>query len=129
VLGKRSKERVVPVGSVALEWLGRYAAEARPVLLGGRESQYVFVRRRGARLTPAGLWKRLHGYMLALPWRKRVTPHTLRHSFATHLMANGADIRIVQALLGHASIGTTQIYAHVDTDRLRAVHKRYHPRG
>jgi len=129
VLGKRSKERVVPVGSVALEWLGRYVAEARPKLLGGRESECLFVSRRSGRLTTAGLWKRLHAYVLALPWRKRVTPHTLRHSFATHLMANGADIRIVQALLGHASIGTTQIYTHVDTDRLRAVHKQYHPRG
>jgi integrase/recombinase XerD len=89
----------------------------------------LFVSRRSGRLTTAALWKRLHAYVLALPWRKRVTPHTLRHSFATHLMANGADIRIVQALLGHASIATTQIYTHVDTDRLRAVHKQYHPRG
>ncbi|MBN1919188.1 MAG: tyrosine recombinase XerD [Verrucomicrobia bacterium] len=129
VLGKRSKERVVPVGSVALEWIGRYVGEARRELLGGRESEFLFVSRRGGRLTTAGLWKRIHGCVLMLGWRKRVTPHTLRHSFATHLMANGADIRIVQALLGHVSIATTQIYTHVDTDRLRAVHKRYHPRG
>lgn len=129
VLGKRSKERVVPVGSVALEWVQRYMAEARPKLLGGRESEYLFISRLGGRLTTAGLWKRLRGYVAALGWRKRVTPHTLRHSFATHLMANGADIRVVQALLGHANISTTQIYAHVDTDRLRSVHKQYHPRG
>ncbi len=129
VLGKRSKERCVPVGSVALEWIERYTAEARPKLLGGRSSVFLFISRLGKRLTPAGLWKRLRGYVRGLPWRKRVTPHTLRHSFATHLMANGADIRVVQALLGHASINTTQIYAHVDTDRLKSVHKQYHPRG
>ncbi len=129
VVGKRSKERTVPVGSVALEWLKRYTAEVRPKLLRGRASVFLFVSRLGKRLTTAGLWKRVHGYVEKLAWRKHVTPHTLRHSFATHLMANGADIRIIQALLGHTSISTTQIYAHVDTDRLKSVHKRYHPRG
>jgi integrase/recombinase XerD len=129
VLGKRSKQRVVPVGSVALEWIQRYLVEARPKLLRRRRSEHLFVSRLGGRLTTAGLWKRLRGYVDALGWRKHVTPHTLRHSFATHLMANGADIRIVQALLGHASISTTQIYAHVDTDRLKSVHRQYHPRG
>jgi integrase/recombinase XerD len=129
VLGKRSKERLVPVGSAALEWVQRYLAEARPALLGRRKSEHLFVSRLGARLTTAGLWKRLRRYVDALGWRKHVTPHTLRHSFATHLMANGADIRVVQALLGHANISTTQIYAHVDTDRLRSVHRQYHPRG
>jgi len=129
VLGKRSKERIVPVGSVALEWIERYRTEARPKLLRGRTSPVLFVSRLGKRLTTAGMWKRVRGYVRGLPWRKRVTPHTLRHSFATHLMANGADIRVVQALLGHASIGTTQIYTHVDTDRLKSVHRQYHPRA
>ena len=129
VLGKRSKERVVPVGSAACEWLARYIGEARPKLLRGRRSEYLFVSRLGTRLTTAGLWKRMRACVRQLPWTKRVTPHTLRHSFATHLMANGADIRVVQALLGHANISTTQIYAHVDTDRLKSVHKQYHPRG
>jgi integrase/recombinase XerD len=129
VLGKRSKERVVPVGSAAREWLTRYIGEARPALLHGRRSEYLFVSRRGSRLTTAGLWKRVRGCVRQLPWTKRVTPHTLRHSFATHLMANGADIRVVQVLLGHASISATQIYTHVDTDRLKSVHKQFHPRG
>jgi len=129
VTGKRSKERLVPVGSAALEWIERYKKEARPKLLGKRRSEFLFVSRRGGRLTPAGLWKRLHGYVVGLAWRKHVTPHTLRHSFATHLMGNGADIRVVQALLGHANISTTQIYTHVDTDRLKSVHKQYHPRA
>jgi integrase/recombinase XerD len=129
VMGKRSKERRVPVGSVALEWIGRYVAEARPKLLAGRSSQFLFVSRLGKRLTTAGLWKRVRRAARGLAWHKRVTPHTLRHSFATHLMSNGADIRVVQALLGHANISTTQIYAHVDTDRLKSVHKQYHPRG
>jgi len=129
VTGKRSKERLVPVGSTALEWIERYKTDARPTLLGKRRSEFLFVSRRGARLTPAGLWKRLHGYVAALGWRKRVTPHTLRHSFATHLMTNGADIRVVQVLLGHANISTTQIYTHVDADRLKSVHKQYHPRA
>jgi integrase/recombinase XerD len=129
VMGKRSKERRVPVGSVALEWIGRYIADARPKLLAGRSSRSLFVSRLGKRLTTAGLWKRVRRAARGLAWHKRVTPHTLRHSFATHLMANGADIRVVQVLLGHASISTTQIYTHVDTDRLRSVHKQYHPRG
>jgi len=129
VTGKRSKERRVPVGAVALEWLERYQSEARPQLLHGRSSVFLFVSRRGGRLTTAGLWKRIHGYVLALPWRKRVTPHTLRHSFATHWMANRADVRMVQALLGHASINTTQVYAHVDVNRLKSVHGKYHPRA
>ncbi len=129
VLGKRSKERVVPVGSAAREWLTRYIGEARPKLLHGRRSEYLFVSRLGTRLTTAGLWKRVRAAVRQLPWTKRVTPHTLRHSFATHLMANGADIRVVQVLLGHANISTTQIYTHVDTDRLKSVHKQFHPRG
>jgi len=129
VLGKRSKERIVPVGSAACEWLTRYIGEARPKLLRGRRSEYLFVSRLGTRLTTAGLWKRVRGAVRQLPWTKRVTPHTLRHSFATHLMANGADIRFVQVLLGHANISTTQIYTHVDTDRLKSVHKQFHPRG
>jgi integrase/recombinase XerD len=129
VLGKGSKERIVPVGSVALEWIARYKAEARPKLLGRRTSEFLFISRLGKRLTTAALWKRVRGCVHGLPWHKRVTPHTLRHSFATHLMANGADIRVVQALLGHASISTTQIYTHVDTDRLKSVHRQYHPRA
>ncbi|NDY42205.1 site-specific tyrosine recombinase XerD [Dissulfurirhabdus thermomarina] len=129
VQGKGGKERVVPVGEVALEWLGRYLAEARPVLLRGRSSPYVFLGRGGRPLTRQRLWQVLKAHAQGAGLAGRVHPHVLRHSFATHLLERGADLRVVQMLLGHSDITTTQIYTHLDLRHLRAVHRRYHPRG
>jgi len=128
-MGKGSKERVVPVGKAALEWTRRYMLEVRPGLLRGRASAALFVSRTGRRLVRDTV-RRMVGKCARLARiDKTVSPHTLRHSFATHLLASGADLRSVQEMLGHASIVTTQIYTHVDKDRLKEVHRRYHPRA
>lgn len=129
VLGKGSRERVVPVGSVARSALLAYLDRARPALLRGRQSPYVFVTAWGRPLTRQGFWKLLKRYVKALGLPSRVGPHSLRHSFATHLLEGGADLRAVQAMLGHADIGTTQIYTHVVPERLRAVYRSHHPRA
>ena len=129
VFGKGAKERLVPLGEEAIAWLGRYSREGRPVLLGKRSSDYVFVTGRGAPMTRQAFWhliKRRAG--AALPG-KSLSPHTLRHAFATHLLNHGADLRVVQLLLGHADISTTQIYTHVARERLKALHAKHHPRG
>jgi len=128
-MGKGSKERVVPVGRSALELTRRYAFEVRPQLLGGRPSPALFVSRTGRRLTRETMWRLVKKHARQAGIRKKVYPHALRHSFATHLLAGGADLRSVQEMLGHASIVTTQLYTHVDKDRLKEVHRRYHPRG
>ena len=130
-IGKGSKERIVPVGRAALEWIRRYVDEVRPRLLQGRASAALFLagKRKGQRLQRWGVWKRVQDCVALAGIRKKVSPHTLRHSFATHLLAGGADLRAVQEMLGHASITTTQIYTHVDKDRLKDVHRRFHPRG
>ena len=132
VLGKGSRERIVPLGDPAVEWLGRYLSEARPHLLrrpagAGTATDAVFLNRRGGRLSRKGIWKRFQGVCLAAGLDAKV--HTLRHSFATHLLAGGADLRSVQELLGHADLTTTQIYTHVEREDLHAQHRRYHPRG
>ncbi len=127
VVGKGSKERVVPIGDLALEWLDRYLSEARPALAGGRRIKALFVNHRGTPLTRKGMWKRFKRYALQAGLNGKI--HTLRHSFATHLLRGGADLRTVQVLLGHADIGTTQIYTHVDERELAEYHRRYHPRG
>jgi integrase/recombinase XerD len=128
VKGKGSKVRAVPFGKWAREALSRYMTEARPRLLKGRSSSFLFTARSGKPLTRQGFWKLIRRYALAAGIEKRVTPHTLRHSFATHLLEGGADLRSVQSMLGHADIATTQIYTHVDGLRLKRVHKQFHPR-
>jgi integrase/recombinase XerD len=129
VLGKGSKERVVPVGEVALRKVEAYLASARAELLRGRASPWLFVAARGGRIHRVTFWNAVKRWALAAGIAKNVSPHKLRHSFATHLLANGADLRSVQAMLGHADIGTTQIYTHVERGRLREVHARHHPRA
>jgi integrase/recombinase XerD len=128
VRGKGGKERIVPVGERALEALQIYLARARAPLLRDRQSRELFVTARGSRMTRQGFWKLVGRYARAAGISRRVTPHTLRHSFATHLLERGADLRAVQAMLGHADIATTQIYTHVDRERLKAVLGK-HPRA
>lgn len=128
-LGKGGKERLVPMGRAAVEWLRRYLASARPALLGRRTSRFVFVNARGGgRLSRVGFWMRLkhHARQAGLP--RGLSPHVLRHSFATHLLERGADLRSIQTLLGHADLSTTQIYTHVLAARLRTVYDECHPR-
>ena len=128
VKGKGGRTRAVPFGRWARERLTDYLASARRALLKRRSSAYLFVNRSGKPLTRQGFWKLIRTYALAAGIEKRVTPHTLRHSFATHLLEGGADLRSVQAMLGHADISTTQIYTHVDRARLKKVHREHHPR-
>jgi integrase/recombinase XerD len=128
VKGKGSKVRAVPFGKWAREKLLDYLNEARPRLLKGRSSSYLFVTRSGKPLTRQAFWKLVHGYARAAGIEKKVTPHSFRHSFATHLLEGGADLRSVQTMLGHADISTTQIYTHVNGARLKEVHQQFHPR-
>ncbi len=128
VKGKGSKVRAVPFGKWARQKLLDYVNRARPGLAKGRASVFVFINRSGRPLTRQGFWKLIRGHALAAGVEKRVTPHTLRHSFATHLLEGGADLRSVQSMLGHADISTTQIYTHVNGARLKEVHRRHHPR-
>ena len=129
VFGKGGKERVVPIGRPALSVLHRYLDQARPLLLKGEASPFLFVARRGRPLSRQGFWKLLKKYAVQAGIRHPVSPHTLRHSFASHLLEGGADLRVVQMMLGHADIATTQIYTHVSMERLRSIHQQYHPRS
>lgn len=129
VVGKGSKERAVPIGRIARQRLLDYVQQARPALLRRRLSPYLFVSRVGRRLSRQGFAKRLRRAVLRAGLPGKVSPHTLRHAFATHLVERGADLRAVQMMLGHADIATTQIYTHVARDRLRTVHRKFHPRG
>jgi integrase/recombinase XerD len=129
ILGKGSKERLVPVGEVALDWARRYAGDARIALLGERLSDALFVTSRGAAMTRQAFWHLIKRYALRAGISKPISPHTLRHAFATHLLNHGADLRVVQMLLGHADISTTQIYTHVARERMKQLHARHHPRG
>lgn len=129
ILGKGSKERLVPLGEEALYWVGRYLAEARQSLLKGRVSDAVFPGMRGEALTRQAFWYRIKHYAQVAGIRGSLSPHTLRHAFATHLLNHGADLRVVQMLLGHADLSTTQIYTHVARQRLQALHESHHPRG
>ena len=128
VKGKGSKVRAVPFGQWARQKLLDYVKGARLRLSKGRASAFVFINRSGRPLTRQGFWKLIRGHALTAGIEKRVTPHTLRHSFATHLLEGGADLRSVQSMLGHADISTTQIYTHVNGARLKEVHRRHHPR-
>jgi integrase/recombinase XerD len=129
VLGKGAKERLVPLGEEALTWIGRYLDEARPDLLNGKVSNALFVTARGQPMTRQGFWYLLRRYCAQAGLAKTTSPHTLRHAFATHLLNHGADLRVVQLLLGHADISTTQIYTHVARERLKQLHSKHHPRG
>ena len=129
VMGKGSRERLVPFGAEAHEWLRRYLAQARPGLLKRDASADLFLTVRGAAMTRQMFWKIVKRHALAAGITAPLSPHTLRHAFATHLLNHGADLRAVQMLLGHADIGTTTIYTHVARERLRALHAQHHPRG
>lgn len=126
--GKGSKERIVPLGKSALAFHEQYLAEARPHLARHRDSGHLFLSRRGHGLTRQGFWTRLKAHGRRAGIKKNISPHTLRHSFATHLLEGGADLRSVQTMLGHSDIATTQIYTHVSGKRMREVHEKFHPR-
>ena len=129
VLGKGSKERVVPIGVFAKEKIDDYINTARPLLLKNRISKYLFVARAGKPMTRQGFWKLLKQYAQQAKIKKKITPHSIRHSFASHLLEGGADLRTVQVMLGHVDISTTQIYTHIAREHLRQMHEKYHPRG
>jgi integrase/recombinase XerD len=129
VMGKGSKERLVPLGEEAVDWIGRYLGGSRSTLKGKRETDALFITARGAGMTRQAFWHLIRRYgKRAIPG-KRLSPHVLRHAFATHLINHGADLRVVQMLLGHADISTTQIYTHVARERLKQLHAKHHPRG
>jgi integrase/recombinase XerD len=129
VIGKGRKERLVPVGEEAVNWLQRYLSAAREELLKGKSSRRVFVSRKAAGITRQAFWYRLRQYAVRVGIRGALSPHTLRHAFATHLVNHGADLRVVQMLLGHSDLSTTQIYTHVARERLKQLHREHHPRG
>jgi integrase/recombinase XerD len=127
-LGKGSKERLVPIGRQAVKWLKKYIQSARPILLKNKDLPWLFLNARGDKLGRVGFWKILKKYALLAGLSKDLSPHVLRHSFATHLLERGADLRVIQTLLGHADLSTTQIYTHILEARLRAVYDEFHPR-
>lgn len=129
VMGKGSKERLVPLGDAAVDCIKRYLAGARSALLSGRASDALFITARGAAMTRQAFWHLIKRYAAKAGLKQPLSPHTLRHAFATHLINHGADLRVVQLLLGHADISTTQIYTHVARERLKQLHAKHHPRG
>ena len=129
LVGKGGKERLVPIGEIAEQWLRDYLAQARPELSRGQESDWLFVTSRGGPMTRHNFWQLIQRYAAKAGIRQHLSPHTLRHAFATHLLDHGADLRVVQTLLGHADLSTTQIYTHVTRVRLRDLHQRHHPRA
>ena len=130
VFGKGSKERLVPIGSSAIRWVKEYLKKSRPLLMKKSKSENnLFLNSRGSKFSRMGVWKIIDRYVKEAGIEKEVHPHTFRHSFATHLLEGGADLRAVQEMLGHADISTTQIYTHVDRDYIKQIHKQYHPRG
>lgn len=129
VIGKGDKERLVPAGKEALRLLVKYIKNSRPAILGSRESEFLFVSKKGSQLNRKSVWRLLKNYVSGTEIQKNITPHTLRHSFATHLIENGADLRSVQELLGHMDISTTQVYTHMARKKLQEIHKNFHPKG
>lgn len=127
-VGKGSKERIVPFGKKAKESVARYLEKSRPRLLKKKISNFLFLTRLGKQMSRQTFWKTIKKYARETRIKKKITPHSLRHSFATHILERGADLRIVQEMLGHADISTTQVYTHVNKDRLKAIHKKFHPR-
>jgi integrase/recombinase XerD len=129
IVGKGGRERLVPVGEEALESLEIYMKDGREMLLSGRKCDYIFVTNRGSNMTRQAFWHIIKRYAFEAEITKPLSPHTLRHAFATHLLNHGADLRVVQLLLGHVSLSTTQIYTHVARERLKTLHAQFHPRG
>lgn len=128
-LGKGSKERLVPMGETAIDWLEKYLNEGRPDLLKARKCEHLFITQRGAAMSRQAFWYVIKRHAQQAGIHKSLSPHTLRHSFATHLLNHGADLRVVQMLLGHSDLSTTQIYTHVARERLKGLHAQHHPRG
>ena len=129
IVGKGAKERLVPFGEEAQTWLERYLVEGRPEIVKARLSDAMFPTNRGAAMTRQAFWYAIKRYAMVAGIDAQLSPHTLRHAFATHLLNHGADLRVVQLLLGHSDISTTQIYTHVARERLKEMHRRHHPRG
>ena len=129
ITGKGSKTRLVPFGEIASNWIRRYVNEARPQIMNGQIDDALFVTARGAAMTRQMFWVLIKKYARRADINAPLSPHTLRHAFATHLINHGADLRVVQLLLGHSDISTTQIYTHVARERLKQLHKDHHPRG
>jgi integrase/recombinase XerD len=129
VTGKGSKQRMVPIGKEAARLLHKYKRESRPAIIGSRDSDFLFISKKGSQLNRKSVWRLLKNYVTRTEIKKNITPHTLRHSFATHLIENGADLRSVQELLGHMDISTTQIYTHMAKKQLQKIHKNFHPKG
>lgn len=129
IVGKGSKERLVPIGEEAIRWIDRYLQDARADLLDRRASEFLFVTNRARPMTRQAFWLLIKRYAVRAGLDATISPHTLRHAFATHLINHGADLRVVQMLLGHADVSTTQIYTHVARERLKQLHARHHPRG
>jgi integrase/recombinase XerD len=129
VVGKGDKERIVPIGEEAMAWLARYLREGRPALLAGRMCDALFVTHKAQAMTRQWFWKTIKHYARQAGLAMAISPHTLRHAFATHLLNHGADLRAVQMLLGHADISTTQVYTHVANERLKSIHAKHHPRA
>lgn len=129
LMGKGNKERLVPLGEEAVDWLQRYIDEGRAELASDSRARELFITRRGAGMTRQAFWYRIRHYAVVAGINKHLSPHTLRHAFATHLLNHGADLRVVQMLLGHSDLSTTQIYTHVARERLKELHAQHHPRG
>jgi integrase/recombinase XerD len=129
LMGKGNKERLVPLGEEAVDWLQRYIDEGRAELASDSRARELFITRRGAGMTRQAFWYRIRHYAVIAGINKHLSPHTLRHAFATHLLNHGADLRVVQMLLGHSDLSTTQIYTHVARERLKELHAQHHPRG